>query len=177
MDIFITNVSDADNINQEVLKSFQKKKISNLQVRKTHCYAYFMVDKILNDVYKLENREIEFVNNKPYLKNREKYISITHSNDVISIAFSDFDCGIDIEIIKNRNYQEISDRMKFDCRTLEEFYEQWTLYEATYKLAGPVKNKYIYKYGNYCLCAVSSNIQEQFEIYIQNSKNFSKQNI
>ena len=45
-----------------------KKKISDEKKWLTHCLTYFMADKILNDVYKIQNCEIIYENNKPIIK-------------------------------------------------------------------------------------------------------------
>lgn len=78
-----------------------------------------MVDRILRDFYGIEDRDIVFNGKKPFLKNRKKFFSVSHSNDFIALAFSDYDCGVDIEKIKIREFEDISKRMGFKCNTLE----------------------------------------------------------
>ena len=136
-----------------------------------------MLDRILKEVYKIENREIEFVENKPYLKSKEKFFSLSHSGDYISIGVSDEECGVDIEIIKDRDFLAIAKRMGFSCKNLKEFYLDWTKYEAEYKFWGKCS---VDKYGsiiqteleNHMLTAVCANPQAKFEIYIQNGEKF-----
>ena len=113
MDIFIISTKNTDNIANEILNQYSKKSISDKNKRKIHELSYLMLDKIFKEVYKINNCEIIFENKKPFLKSKEKYFSISHSNEYITIAFSDFDCGIDIEEIKQRNYRAISKRMNF----------------------------------------------------------------
>lgn len=172
MDIFIIETSDSDNINDELLYKFQKKEISNRNVRKTHSLAYLMLDRILRDFYKIENREIVFENKKPLLKTREKYFSISHSREYIAICFSDNDCGIDIEKIIERDYKSIAERMEFECNSLEEFYYVWTKFESDYKLGIPAQSHKQFKYENYIITASCSNENENFEIYIQSGNEF-----
>ena len=169
MDIFIIKVVEADEIHKNLLKEFEKKQISNPETWNVHCLSYLMVDRILKEVYKIENREIIFNNKKPILKTGEKSFSISHSEDFIALAFSDFDCGIDIERIKIRDYEKISKRMNFKCNSLEQFYFEWTRFEAEYKLgkdknAVSIKN---YKLEDYVLTVVSENDDEMYEIYYQ----------
>ena len=64
--------------------------------------------------------------------------------------------------------------MKFNAKTLEDFYFEWTKYEAVYKLGEKPKSFKHTKFYDYVICAVSANVQENFEIYIQNKENFSK---
>ncbi len=170
MDIFIIKILDADNIHKELLKSFQKKEISNSKKWNEHCLSYLMIDRILKDFYQIENREVIFIGKKPFLKTREKFFSISHSNDFIALAFSNYDCGIDIEKIKLREFEEISKRMSFKCNTLEEFYNEWTKYEAEYKLGKPAQKFKKFRLNDYVITAASVNIQEDFEIYIQNGE-------
>ena len=135
-----------------------------------------MVDRILRDFYQIENREIVFNGKKPFLKTREKFFSISHSNDYIALAFSDYDCGIDIEKIKLREFEEISKRMGFKCATLEDFYNEWTKYEAEYKLGKPAQKFKKVHIEDYILTAASVNVQEEFEIYIQSGEVFPNAN-
>ena len=39
MDIFVIRIEDANNVNEDLLKEFQKKEISNEKKRKTHCFS------------------------------------------------------------------------------------------------------------------------------------------
>lgn len=172
MDIFIIKISDADNIKPELLEEFRHKDFKDLKKQKEHCFSYLMADRILKGVYNIENRELDFLNGKPYLKTRKKYLSISHSCEYLVIAFSDNNCGVDIEKIKNRNYVSISKRMNFNADNLEDFYKEWTKYEAEYKLGEEAKSIMQTDYDDYMITAVSSNIQEKFDIYIQNGEEF-----
>ena len=176
MDIFVINTIAADNVSSELLEQFRYKNFSNEKKKKEHCFAYLMTDRILKDVYKIEKREIEHIKEKPYLKTREKYFSISHSGDCILIAFSDNECGADIELMKKRDYRAISERMQFDVSTLTDFYAEWTKYEAEYKLGAKYKSIFQNHINNYMITAVSSDSQEIFEIYIQNGEEFSNVN-
>lgn len=172
MDIFIIEIVDADNVHEKLLKEFQKREISNPKKWNEHCLSYLMVDRILRDFYGIENRNIVFNGKKPFLATREKFFSISHSEEYIALAFSDFDCGIDIEKIKLREFSAISKRMGFKCNTLEEFYNEWTKYEAEYKLGKPAQKFKKFNYENYIITASSVNIQEAFEIYVQSGNVF-----
>lgn len=172
MDIFLIEIVDADNVHMELLKSFQKKEISNPKKWNEHCFSYLMVDRILRDFYKIEDREIIFNKNKPYLKNKKKFFSISHSNDYVALCFSDNDCGIDIEKIKERDYKEIAKKMNFECYNLADFYNEWTRYEAEYKLGQKSKQFKQLMYEDYIITASTSNETEEFEVYIQNGETF-----
>ncbi len=172
MEIFVINSSDSKNISHDLLEKYKYKEFSNNTKLNEHCLSYLMLDRILKEVYHIENREIEFVNSKPYLKTKETFFSISHSKDYVAIAFSDSECGIDIEKTVERDFKAISERMDFQSTTLEEFYQNWTKYEAEYKLG--IKGESIYQsnYDGYFITAVSSNSQETFELFIQNGEKF-----
>ncbi len=177
MDIFVIEIVDADNVHKELLKEFQKKEISNLKKWNEHCLSYLMTDRILRDFYGIDDREIVFFGKKPFLKNRQKFFSISHSGDFIVLAFSDYDCGVDIEKIKIRAFEDISERMGFKCKTLEEFYNEWTKYEAEYKLGKPAQKFKKIHFDGYIITAASVNICEEFEIYIQSGEVFPNANV
>ena len=103
---------------------------------------------------------------KTCFKKRFKTFSISHSGRFAALAFSDYNCGIDIENIKLREFEKISKRMGFECATLEDFYKAWTKFEADYKLSvPPQKNKY-YRIEDYALTVSSVNLKEEFNIYL-----------
>lgn len=172
MDIYVINVNCAENIDKNLLMSFQKRKFSNEEKQRIHSFSYLMLDRILKEVYKTEDRELVFEGKKPYLKSHDKYFSISHSGDYVVIAFSDCECGIDIEQIKQRDYQAISRRMNFYSEDLEDFYYNWTSYESKYKLGTDGVKCKSFRYEDYIITALSVNNKESFELYIQNEKAF-----
>lgn len=169
MDIFIIETTNVEKVKIETLKLFQKKDISDENKWKIHCLSYLLVDKFLEEVYGVESREIVFEDGKPMLIDGGKYFSISHSEDLIAIAFSDTNCGVDIEKVKLREFTKISERMGFEAETLGEFYQEWTKYEALYKLGknieyGSVAN---FDLDDYALTAVSEDPCEEYELYFQ----------
>ena len=174
MDIFIIETVSANNINKEMLLKYKMKTISNSRKLREHCLSYLMTDKILENVYKISDRKISFKNNKPFLESDDKFLSISHSKDYIALGFSDYECGIDIEKMADRDFKKISERMNFDFISKEDFYKKWTLYEAKYKLGTEPSAEKSYFYKDYCITACSSYTNETFELYIQSINNFSK---
>lgn len=169
MDIFIIEISNIEKVKLETLNKFQKKDFSNEEKRKIHCFSYLLVDKFLNEIYGIESREIVFDEGKPVLIDGGKHFSISHSEDLIALAFSDTNCGVDIEKIKLREFKNIAERMKFEANTLGEFYEEWTKYEALYKLGKNVQYGSIANFDldDYALAAVSEDPCEEFELFFQ----------
>ena len=170
MEIFIIEINNADKVKPETLKLYQKKDISDEEKLKVHCLSYLLVDKFLEEVYGIKSREIVFEDGKPILIDGGKHFSISHSEDLIAIAFSDSNCGVDIEKIKLREFKKIADRMKFEAETLGQFYEEWTKYEAMYKLGKNVEYGSVANFDleDYALSAVSEDPCEDFDIYFQN---------
>lgn len=167
MDIFVIEIIDADSVHEKLLLEFKKKEISNPTKLNEHCLSYLMVDRILREFYKIEDREITFEGNKPLLKSGAKHFSISHSGKYIALAFSDSNCGIDIEHNSTRDFEKIARRMKFFSCEPHEFYPQWTLFEAKFKLGEPSKTEKTFQLEDYTISAVSSNEYENFELYIQ----------
>ena len=168
MDIYIIKTSCAENIPDKLLSQYQYKNFSSAQKKQEHTLSYLMLHKILENVYGISEIDIEFINQKPFLKHRKKYFSISHSKEFIAIAISDYNCSIDIEKVKTRDYISISKRMGFNSNSLDEFYRQWTMFEAEYKLNEKPKSAQIIDLNEYKASALSVNSQEKFDIYIQN---------
>ena len=169
MEIYIIEINNAEKVKKETLKLFEKKKISDETKWKTHCLAYLLVDKFLEEVYGIKSREIVFESGKPILIDGGKHFSISHSHDLIAIAFSDSNCGVDIEKIKLREFKKIAEKMKFEAETLGEFYQEWTKYEALYKLGKNIEYGSIANFDldDYALTAVSEDPCEEYEIFYQ----------
>lgn len=167
MDIFVIKVNSEKNVEDDLLLQFLQRPISDEKTRKTHCFSYLMLDRILREVYQLQDRKIIFDNKKPMLDSKLKNFSITHSENYIVLAFSDSNCGVDIEKIKTRDYIKIAKRMHFDSKTEEEFYEDWTTFEAQYKLGEEIKSKKTFKLDDYYLTVVSNNMNEEFNLFYQ----------
>ena len=63
----------------------------------------------------------------------------------------------------------IAERMGFEANTLGEFYEEWTKYEATYKLGKEVEYGSVacFDLDDYILTAVSEDPCEEFDLFFQ----------
>ena len=165
MEIFIIDSRKANSVPQSLLQKFGYGKYYDKNKEKVHQFSYLMTDRILREFYKIENCSLTFQNEKPFLETKEKHFSISHSGVYIAIAFSDFNCGINIEETKPRNYEEISKRMNFESGSLREFYYNWTKYEAEYKLGEKAGSLYTTEIPKYIITAVCVNRDEKFEIY------------
>lgn len=178
MEIFIIDTKSVEKVSEETLKAYQKKDISVDEKRKIHCLSYLLVDKFLKEYYGIENTQLVFEDGKPILLDGGKYFSISHSEDLIALAFSDSNCGVDIEKIKLREFASIAERMGFEANTLGEFYEEWTKYEALYKLGKDKEYGSIASFDldDYALAAVSEDPCEEFDLFYQEEMNDSDKN-
>ncbi|USN49922.1 MAG: 4'-phosphopantetheinyl transferase superfamily protein [Myxococcales bacterium] len=81
-------------------------------------------------------------NGKPYIKSshdRELYISISHSYDVLVVALSFAEpIGVDVEFVKEREFiKRISDKYFIEpIVSLMDFYRSWTARESFVKING-----------------------------------------
>ena len=118
---------------------------------------------------KPQTANLVFENGKPMLLDGGKHFSISHSDEMIAIAFSDSNCGVDIEKIRLREFTTISERMGFEANTLGEFYEEWTKYEAVYKLGKETEYGSVayFDLDDYALTATSEDPCEDFELFMQ----------
>lgn len=109
-------------------------KIANDRRRTEWLATRIVMNKML-DKY-AEIRHIE--SGKPYLQNDRRFVSISHSPDMVAVMLSENNLGIDIEQIRPRTTKV---RTKFLtgseldwCKTDEEHTFVWTIKEAAYKL-------------------------------------------
>ncbi len=140
---------------QLFLINFQKKfnKIQNNQLQKK--YSKFFVQYILKNFFNINDSLKKEEDGKPYLEKNSFKISISHSEDLIAILFDKNDCGVDIEKIKQRNYEKILSRFNIQKKlSLKEFYQWWTIFEAEFK--SKIKQETInFEYKNF-ICGISS---------------------
>ena len=109
---------------------------------KQHNAGRYIVDYVAKNIYKIENSEIIIENKKPKFKYSDIKFSISHSDCWVVVGFSEYEIGVDIEKIQERDYKAIAKRMKFDLKedSLSDFYRCWTIFEAEYKLQQKAKN-------------------------------------
>lgn len=127
--------------------------------RTLHNMARRIVKYVAENIYNIENSELEIINNKPKFKFSDVNFSISHSRKIAAVCFDNNPIGFDIEtILPRENYKQIAKRMKFDLTndTLEDFYYCWTRYEAEYKLQLPIKSIYTTKLNDKYTISVAS---------------------
>ena len=111
--------------------------------------------------YDVQNTEIIVENNKPKFKNSDLYFNISHSNNVVAVAFDDMSLGLDVEYIKERDFKSLLERYNIDSDDKNLFYQFWTEYEASIKIQAKIKQKICFKLkDDYMLSLFSSNPDE-----------------
>ena len=90
--------------------------------------------------------------------NKFKYISISHKDNLVVVAASDYPIGIDIEkISEKRDWKLMAEFMGIkNIDSCMDFYKQFTLAEARFKMGNAsIVNKMFYKTGEYIICVAS----------------------
>ena len=94
---------------------FKKEKINNMidnNSKKRSIVAEIMLSKLLKEI-NLDYNKIEFIinnNGKPFIKDSNIFVNISHSNNNVAVAISNKEIGIDIEDKNNKNikYKKIN---------------------------------------------------------------------
>lgn len=167
MDIFyLSSKNFLQFIDEEFIKQFKKKELGSKKRIIEHSMSMFILEYLLKRFYKIENFEIVYENKKPKLKNDEIYFNISHSKDIILIAFNDSSVGVDIEQKKERDFKKLSDYYNVQFKNKEDFYEFWTRLEAEIKLQKPVIDIITRDFTkDYKLSIASVDIIEKLNLY------------
>ncbi len=118
-------------------------KYKNEARRRVSLLAHIAVKQGLKKHFGLIDAQIKYTaNGKPYVEAPGVYFSISHSKDIIAVAFSKNPIGIDVEHVKNIS-QLVKDRVCVGCEKkfvkkngVEGFMVVWTLKEALIKSNG-----------------------------------------
>lgn len=127
-----------------------------------HLCGLFLTKFIAKHFYELSDLEIVRENNKPFFKNGGMFFSISHSKDIVLVAFNNKNVGADVEYIsENKNFKAIMERYgeKVDNPTSLDFYRFWTLHEAEIKLNQNIRSIFSTKLeDDYILSCVSGDV-------------------
>ena len=166
MKIFYLDINEYS-VDIDFLKSFGDRKFLSEKKEIQHCYGRFLVKTAAKEFFKLNDTEIVIVNKKPRFKNSELHFSISHSNNIVMAAFDENPVGLDIEFMKERNFEEIFERYNYKGRNIskELFYKFWTEYEADIKLQGSPKTKITFPFKDNFMVTVAGNFDENYQIY------------
>ena len=105
------------------------------------------------------------------LTHKTKYLSLSHSHNLVILALSQNPVGIDAEYtIKKRNFKNICHFLNWkNCTNLKEFYKLFTQYEADYKLGSQHKKRLhtflLWKKFIICVASYTKESMEVFEYF------------
>ena len=117
-----------------------------------------IIDYVGKNIYNLSDTTVIEENSKPKFINSDIQFSISHSNEIIAVAFDDFPLGLDIEYMKDRDFEKLSGHYGINTKDKFEFYRQWTQLEAKIKIQSDIKNSYTDIFEEkYMLTVVSAN--------------------
>ena len=141
----------------------------NTSRERQHKAGRYIVEYVAKNIYKIENPELEVVNKKPKFKYSDLHFSISHCRNYVIVVFDKNPVGADIEKITKRDFEAISERMNFKLKenTLNEFYKEWTLFEARYKLQQEAKNTLTIDFMDEYKISVASNCATEIKLNIQ----------
>lgn len=124
-----------------------------------HSVGRYLVKNVAKTIYGIDNPEVVLSDSgKPVFKNSDLFFSISHSNNIIIVCFDEVLCGIDIEFIKERNFERLSEYYDTEFTTKDKFYKFWTHKEAVYKMGEDENYSRSFKFeDNYYLTVVSKN--------------------
>ena len=142
-----TDISKYANIDNKRLEKI--KKSTNQLFIKEQLGSNLLLNDILENNYFLDPKEIEYIYNesgKPYLKDKNLYFSLSHSNGIVALTVSKEEIGLDIELIKpvkDALAKRIMTETEYNIyssldknKKITYFYEVWTSKEAYVKKLG-----------------------------------------
>lgn len=131
-----------------------------------HNAGRYVLNYAAKNFYNIKNTELEIINEKPKFRYSDINFSISHSKNIAAVCFDKSPVGFDIEIIKPRDYIAIAERMNFKLENnlLEEFYKEWTLFEAKYKLQQEAKSVFSMQFLDNYMISIASCINKDIKV-------------
>ena len=174
MKIFFVNIEQYK-LDENILKNIKTdRKFSCTKAQTQHRYGRFLVEQVAKNIYNIENSELEIINKKPTFKFSNINFSISHSDNIVIIAFDNNPVGIDIEIMKERNFAEIFSRYNYKGTDISKqtFYKFWTEYEACIKLQTSAHKKINFPLLENFMVSIAGNFENNFELFELCEKGF-----
>ncbi len=144
MEIFYIKKSEfLQKIDLKSLDKFEDgRKFLMPEKRIEHLLGIFLVKFIGRNFFKLSDTTIEIKDKKPYFKLGKIHFSISHSKDIVLAAFETSNIGVDVEYMKERDFNSLIARFDNSIQnpTKEDFYRFWTREEAQIKLNSEIKS-------------------------------------
>ncbi len=161
MNIFYIDIEKfKDNHTKETLCEYCDRDFASEKRYWEYTTGRYLIKNIAKKIYKISNVQIiTDENGKPQFKDADLKFSLSHSKRYVIANFDNNICGIDIEYIKERDFEKLSQHYNKIFKNADDFYKFWTLKEASYKQNSPVNDYYttVFK-GNYYLTVTSEKI-------------------
>ncbi len=149
-------------IEMKSLEEFSDGRAYSSEVKyEEHLCGLFLTKFVAKNIYGLKNTDIVLKGAKPIFATSKMQFSISHSNDIVLVAFNKSNIGADVEYMRQRDYKDILSRYVEVSNepTKEEFYRFWTDYEAKIKLdQDPVASFSTVLEDNYMLTCLSDDV-------------------
>lgn len=150
-------------ISRESLEKFSDGRVySNEDKYLEHLLGRFLTKFVAKNFYDKENTNIVLKNSKPVFETGNLFFSISHSKDIVLVAFNNKNIGVDIEFLcERKNYKDIMERFGKAVHNPSriDFYKFWTLHEAEIKLAAEIKSLFTaFIEKDYIVSCVSSDV-------------------
>lgn len=148
MKVFYADLSELE------LKNIRKPELKKLQSQ----IGYSLVDYVAKNFYGIDNTDLIIQNRKPKFQASTMCFNISHSNEIVAVAFDTKPLGFDIEFIQPKDIKQLADRYNTNFQTIEDFYIFWTNLEAEIKIQSEIEQHYTDKIAsNYMMTILSSN--------------------
>lgn len=136
MDIFYLDTKNFSEKEIDEITAQSDRTFGSLKRQREYALGRFVVNYIAQNFYKIKCPKIEIKNKKPYFSDCNLNFSISHSKDIVLVAFDRFPLGADVEFMRRRDYAKLFDYYKLspESKDTETFYRFWTEYEAEIKL-------------------------------------------
>ena len=147
-------------IDKEFLNKYNRSELKNLQSK----LGKYIVEYVGKTEYNLTDTSVIEENDKPKFAKSDIQFSITHSKGIVLVAFDEYAVGVDIEYMKERDFEKFIGHYGITATDKIGFYKQWTELEAKIKLQENPKWIYSQEFdNNYMLTIASSNKQNEIE--------------
>ena len=131
-DIFAKSLVSLNDSESDYVKFIQ-----NPKRKKEVAVTLFIIKQLFGNDTVLKHNE----NGKPFLNNSSIHISISHSGNLLCIAYSDkYEVGIDIQFWSNALYRTVdkylstNEQQQLDINNKTVLLKSWTAKEAAYKI-------------------------------------------
>ena len=153
-------------IDEEILNKYNRSELKNLQSK----LGKYIVEYVGKTEYNLADTSIIEENDKPKFAKSDVQFSITHSKGIVLVAFDEYPVGVDIEYMKERDFEKFLGHYGITATDKIGFYTQWTELEAKIKLQENPKWTHSQEFENNYMLTVASIVKQNDILHFQQLK-------